>query len=625
MRIASSMYYKNVFGEKNAFLNEKLFNVNKQIASGLKIQYAHEDIRTFTETMRLDNEITTLGQVKNSTQNGVKMSDQADVILGEFEEGLNRAKTLILNAANDTNDEASLDAIAKELRRLEVHFKNLANSSINGKYLFSGSALTTKPIADDGSYMGNDGVLKAFTGSKTSQQYNITGKEIFFGEKSLVNREVSTNVVQNNLSLKYPDFTDPTVIGSTINLTSGDTIRDLMGDTDNAVDPGNPKHYFYVRGINSGGDSFQQKITMSDDDTVQDLLTQIGNLYGNTPNLNVVNVSMNSNGEIVIEDKISGSSKLDFHMVGATDFSGGAAANVTNIDDLGVGESSFDKIMLGTSVAANPNLYVKEFVKSSLTAADSVNAGNLVEGTLYDRVEFSKNGAKLSSSTPQIIKGTNEFATEGTKLSDVSTSGTLDGTSFVLEGVDTNGNAYSAQIDLATAGSTFTIGGNTYDIYNVDTPRAAVDADEMSYGQLMDVINMVTTGNLPTTAPGTSAEYDAAVASADLIGSTYLTYDGKIGFQEINTASTKAEIAIYDSNSGDFSTPASVMTFNTNNSLTTKDPKTDFFKTFDEIVTAVENYKLYPDDSSGSVKNMGISNAIGALDDLIEHVGRSHS
>ena len=542
-----------------------------------------------------------------------------------MEEGMNRARTLFISAANDTNDKTSLDAIAKELRSLETHFKNLANTSINGKYLFSGSALNTKPIADDGTYMGNDTVLKAFTGSNTSQQYNITGKELFFGEKNLAKREVTTNVVQNNLSMKYPDFTDPTVNGTVSNVDASSTIRDLMGDTDNVVDAGNPKHYFYVRGTNSGGNSFEQKITLSDDDKIDDLLTQIGNLYGNTPNLKVVNVSLNSNGGIVIEDKINGSSKLDFHIVGATDFSGGAAANVNNIDDLGDGENDFDKIMLGISTAVNPNLHVKEFIKSSLTPADSVAATNAIEGTIYDRAEFSKSGAKLSSSVSQIVKGTNEFATEATKISDVATTGSLNGISFELEGVDVNGNAYSAQIDLATAGSTFTIGGNTYTIYNVATPRAAVDADEMTYGQLMDVINMVVTDNLPASAPGTSAEYDAAAKAASLRGDTYLTYDGKIGFQEINVASTQAVIALYDSNSGDFSNPPSVMTFNANNSITVRDPKTDFFKTFDEMIKGIENYKLYPDSSSGDVRNIGIENAIAVLDDLEDHITRSHS
>ena len=103
MRVTSSMYYKSLYSQNNSQLNTKLFDVNKQIASGLSIQYAKDDISTFTETMRLDNEVTILGQVKQSTQSAYKISNQSDVILNEFEDNMNRMRTLLLQAANESN------------------------------------------------------------------------------------------------------------------------------------------------------------------------------------------------------------------------------------------------------------------------------------------------------------------------------------------------------------------------------------------------------------------------------------------------------------------------------------------------------------------------------------------
>ena len=622
MRVSTSMYYKTIYGQNNSLLSKQLFDVNKQIASGLKIQYAKDDISTFTETMRLDNEIVTLGQIKQSTESGFKLANQTDVILNEFETTLNRMRTLLVQAANGTNDAVSLDAIGQELRAVESHFKNLANSSVNGQYLFSGSAVDVKPISPDGTYNGNDALLSAFTGSRTSQQYNISGSELFLGEKELARREVTTNVVQWNLGQRYPDFTDTNVVGSEETVSVDSTIRDLMGDTDNNVDTVNAKHQFYIRGTKSDGVSFEKKVSMRDDQSVDNLLTQIGDLYGNTPDLKLVNVSLNQFGQIVIEDKVQGSSRLDFHMVGAVDFSGGTAADVTSIDDLDVGESNFDKIIFGTSSATNPDLHVKEFIKSSLDSASGV-ASN-IEGIVYDRTLFSQDGPNLSSSIPQIEKVTNKFATTSTKISDVATNGSLDGTTFKLDGADVNGTAFSVDIDFASTGSTFTVGANTYDIFDMGSPRSAVDADEMTYKQLMDVINMVVTNNLPATT-STEADYDKAVETSTSIGNTYLSYDGKINFQEVNTSDTKAQISLYDSNSGDFTKPSSVMTFNNNNAITVRDPKTDFFKMIDEMVSAVENHKAYPDASGGDVRNVGIENAITMMDDLQDHVFRSHA
>ena len=301
MRVTSSMYYESLYSTNNSNLQSELFDVNKQIASGLQIQYASDDIRVFSDTMRLDNEITTLGQIEQSTQSGYKLSNQTDVILNEFEDSMNRMRTLLVQAANETNSETSLDAIAQELRSIEDHLKNLSNTSINGQYLFSGSATDIKPISDDEEYMGNGVALSSFTGSGTDQQYNISGEELFLGEKDLVRRQVTTNVVNSNLLSDYPVGFESDKSGK---LSSSSTVRDLMGDTDAA--DATAKHHFYIQGTKSNGTSFKEEIVMKDDDSVDELMTQIGNAYGNTNALKVVNVSMNSNGQFVIEDKIQG-------------------------------------------------------------------------------------------------------------------------------------------------------------------------------------------------------------------------------------------------------------------------------------------------------------------------------
>lgn len=624
------MYYRNIFDQNNLQLNKKLFDVNKQIASGLKIQYAKDDVTVFTKTMRLDNEITTLLQIKQSTESGYKISNQSDVVLNEFETSMNRMRTLMLGAANGVNDETSINALAGELRGIEKNLKSLSNSSIDGKYLFSGSLVDTKPIADDGSYRGNDKAINSFGGSNVQERYNLPGSELFLGEESVVRREITTNVIQKNLSATYGDFTDPTIAGSgSSTLTGSNTIRDMMGDSDNNIDTVNAKHFFYVQGVKSDGSAVKQKIAMRDDQTVDELLTSVGKAFGNTTSLNLVNVSINGNGNIVVQDKQKGSSKLDFHMVAATDLSGGAAADVTDINSLDSGETSFEKIMEGTSSAANSNLYVREFVKSPFTPATGV-ASNIA-GLLYDNVDFEKSGSNLSSNVPQIIRGTNAFATDATKLSEVAdlsqgTADTLDGTQFVLSGKNVYGTAFNVQIDLSAAGSTFSLNGGTtnYSIFDVSTPRAAVAADDMTYKQLMDVMNMVATNNIPASTT-TDTDYDAAVSSAESAGRTYLSYDGKITFSDNTATQTKAQIALYDGNSSNFAQGASVMSFQANNSLTVKDPKTDFFKEINEMISAVENNKTYPDSDNGDMRNVGIENAIAMMDDLQNHVFRAHA
>ena len=82
---------------------------------------------------------------------------------------------------------------------------------------------------------------------------------------------------------------------------------------------------------------------------------------------------------------------------------------------------------------------------------------------------------------------------------------------------------------------------------------------------------------------------------------------------------------MHDVNSGDFDTDPAVMTFNSNNAIQVKDPKTDFFKTLDDAIKAVEEHKLYPDASKGDERNVGIQNAIAMIDDLETHTTKEHT
>ncbi|WP_373071050.1 flagellar biosynthesis protein FlgL [Sulfurimonas sp.] len=635
MRISSSMYYKSLYSKNNSNLQNKLFDVNKQIASGLSIQYAHNDVRKFAETMRLDNEIEGLGQIIQSTESGFKMANQTDQVLNEFTTTMDRMRVLMINAANGIHSDGSLDAIADELRVVEEHFKNLANTSINGQYLFSGSAVDVRPISPDGTYMGNGGSMASFTGSKTEQQYNISGEELFLGEKALVRRRVTTNVINENLVQSFPPGNTEVTEGT--HITPDNSIRQLMGDTDGAN--ANLKHHFYIRGVKSDGTAFNKEILMSDTDTVQDLMDQIGNAYGNTNALTVVDISMNLNGQIVIEDKRQGSSKLEFHMVGATDFdeagpdfadindAAAYGANVGQIDNLDGGETIFNNFVIG---ATPPGLFVKEFVKSDYNTVSGLNVSALA----YDRTYFEKDAANIKGTIPQIIRDGNGFATESTKLSEVAdltqgTAGTLDGTQLSMVGVDVNGAALNVQIDLNTAGSTFSLDGGitNYDIFDMDPAgRKAVPADEMTYQQLLDVINMVTSGQIPATT-NVDTDYDTAIESSNLVSSIHMDYDGKISYQQLNVSNTLTEISLFDSNSGDFSVGAdsSVMSFNSNNAVEVRDPKTDFFKVLDTMITAVEDHKLYADASIGTTRSVGIEDAIAMIDDLQDHVLRSHA
>jgi flagellar hook-associated protein 3 FlgL len=638
MRVTSSSYYNNVYGENNK-LNQQLFDVNKQISSTQKIQYSYENPNIFIDTLRLDDEITTLTQSQSSAQIALKMSTQTDTTIGDFVKNLDNMKMKLVNAASQTNSDASLKAIAKELRGIQSNLMTLANTSSNGQYLFSGTAISQKPIDQNGVYQGNDKDLEAFLGSGVKQKFNISGTQLFLGNESNINRTVSTNISQLNLTELYPDImkssATPRSDKKDVYVTADNTIRDLMGvtdtDTSNNTDR---KAYFYIQGTRTNGETFKQKIDIKMDASINDLLLKVSDSF--SPNQ--VDVTLNKEGQIEIVDKNSGSSKLDFHIVGATDFGSDGIdnADTTNLSTLQSGTTNFEDVLSGTN-----SLYIKEFVKSGLAPADSTAK---IQGLVYDQANFSQDGAKLISNVSQIINTTNEFATESTKLEDVSGSNNMSGRVMGLKGKDVDGNLYDISIRLGSP-STFTNNlsvptPTTYNIYgvkfndlNTNTIKEAGEgipsnANEVTYRQLMDVVNMAITGNLPATDStiNNPADYDQAIQKSNYEGKVSLTSDGKIVFEDLQHSTTNAELSLSDTTSNSFFPPlvmGNALNFQTNSALTLRDPKTNFFDEIEQIIQSVETGSLYSNgNNTKNPFNIGIKNSIQMVDDLSTHIGR---
>lgn len=768
MRATLSGYYRNLQFDQTKVAKE-LFDVTKQISSGQKIQYAHESPTTFVDTVRLDNEITTLTQVKNNTQSALQVSTNTDTTMNEMTKILDTMKVKLINAANETNTQESLNSIAAELRGLESNLIQLANTSINGNYIFSGSDIKTKPIDANGVYQGNAEDMTTFIGSGVEQTFNINGQDLFLGEENSIQRKITLNVPLVNQTKLYPDvMIDPNIPRSTAEeeyITGRHTIRDLMGDTDEIVNDLDPQHHFYIQGTNHEGISFKETISMRDDETIDGLLSRIGQAFGNLSNSQLVNVTLNKNGQIEIEDNRPGSSKLDFHMVAnshikipldpSTDANGAALdleelntnnthvksfiksdftefvsnigqrqdiydadnfelsgdfltqdgqkatgatllSDVLRSDVLSISFGGVDSTTPAPGVPVAPAFYnitptstMQDLVNAidatydanpvgtgdisvsikdgkisfsrvnqtspdidiqleSHNVANGVfgNAATLVDGlpsdasVAFDESQFIKEANKLLGNVSQIVKSDNTYATLGTKLYDVASGTDLNGQVLSFEGIDVNGTAFQATINLSTAGSSFTYNGaGPYAIFNMGNqgpvtaanPQFAVPANDMTYKQLTDVMNMVITGNVPASlanvngATGVADDYNAAVTNAEQIAVTNLSHDGKIVFEQRGTTLTQATFSLSDANASDLTANASVLTFQSNNALEISDPKTNFFKQIDEIISSIEAGRIRADGTLDDPRNVGVQNSIQAIDDLSDHIYNQHS
>jgi len=575
MRITNQLMYNN-FNTDYSRDSNLMKKLTSQISSGHKIQNSFDNTSVYIDSSRLEYEKTSLAQIKSSSQSAQTFANNSDTVLNEFTNSLIKFKTKLIQAANGTHNITSLNAIADNLEAIKSNLMDLSNSSINGKFLFSGTAFSTKPIDSNGNYQGNAQEIKATTGAQSSLPYNIDGESLFLGSDNDYKKILSTNVKM------YSDNNHQNI------LKSSDKIENLMesngGGTSASTDA-----YFYIQAKNSDGSSFKKKISVNVNDTIQTLLDNIKSSF--TPSSDV-NATLNNYGQIEITDEINGNKSLDFSMVGSYD-------NKNSVDNL-------------TNIVS--------FVNSGYTQSAGTS-----EAVSFDRNYFSVNGSKLSSNVSQIDKTTNDFAIAKTKLVNAAGASSLDGKTLNLKYNDINGTSKTATIDLKSTtngGSTFTANGNTYNIYDANGNKT--DGNDMTYQQLNDVVGMIISDNLPAT--NDKAGYDNAVINSKKSINVSLNNKGEMQIQDKSNPSTKIKFSMYDSTSSDFSsTTGNSLSFMSNNAIALDKPSIDFFKDMDQMISAVREGKFSMDSTSGDKRNPGMENSIKRVSHLLDHVLKLHS
>ena len=430
MRVTQFTQYNNFVLNQQRTLNE-LNDVQMQISTGVKIQNMYDDPIVYTKYLKLNEEMNSFTQIKSSAFFAETFANETDTVLNDFVSTLGSFKTNLLKAANDTNDETSREAIVSELEGELAHLKDLANTSIDGKYLFSGSMFNTKPIDDNFEYQGNADKVKAFLGAGVEREYNIDGASLFLGRDNDYVKHISTNVIQYDKMKSNPEFVvrgsdgklyidkhisehgkNPDSEDNPINepITGESQIRMLTGVEDNydtLTDTySDGTSYFYIKGKKPNGeliDVTNPPLELKNSQSVNELLEKIGELYGNTSTTKVVDVSLNDMGEIQIKDIQTGKMITDFYMV-ASDKDEASIDNLVKNGDYIVEfqKSDFNTIKNQSTISANNGYFDNKIFKfGSVFKTIDTKRDALLQDTLYN--VLGEKGVRDSDGTIQTL------------------------------------------------------------------------------------------------------------------------------------------------------------------------------------------------------------------------------
>ena len=123
-------------------ITKDMSRINDQISSGQQMSKISEEPVNLVSALRFRSSIIELDQYAENIQNGNTIITAAESALTEMKEISLRAKTLAIQATDPAYGTANREAIAAEVKNLFEQSVYLANTQINGKYIFGGFRTT---------------------------------------------------------------------------------------------------------------------------------------------------------------------------------------------------------------------------------------------------------------------------------------------------------------------------------------------------------------------------------------------------------------------------------------------------------------------------------------------------
>lgn len=677
MRITNKLNTYNSINQVQTGM-KNLYKSYNQLSSGLQIQNSYEGAGMYITNARLEYEYATLSQIEDASKLADELMKNTDSTMSEMEKLLTQFKVKVTEAANATQTPTSREVIAKELETIRQQIVDLANTSVNGQFLFSGSLTNTKPFDYSGNYYGDDKRLNIVTGDGVKNAYNIPGYDLFYKADNDFKKQITTNVsftdnrfdlVQNKDKTRYLEGKDK--ISYLIGLNYVKDNKNGGGldyDKDFEQQPMNfPPTALYVQGVKPDGTSFKSAVLIKPEDTIDGMLKTIGALYGNTETSKVVDVSINKSGQIQITDLKQGNTVLDFHAVAytpqfqtrddlknATEAMAGAQNPPTNGEQLT--NQVLQQVLNGNNITNlnnqpvqitignrqySLNLHQTDFIFSKMT--DTGN--NAANGADYDNVYFETKDNKVIGNVSQVLKDGGAYATDSTKLSEVAT-GNLANTTLNLKVSSRAGRTYDVTINLRDSQVSYQNGNPpqniTFPIMHTDPTTlnsgVVTPTNEITYRQLNDIIGLFADDRQPTaTITPNNNQIDTngyntlsqAFATSRVSVNVDMDYKGRITVTDRLSAGTKIKIALTDSQSGVFpnnltttaqTTTGSALSFSANNALIIDEPHNDLINDLETMIQAVRHNYLRADSTGEYPRNTGMQGALERLDHLNEHI-----
>jgi flagellar hook-associated protein 3 FlgL len=178
-RITNSMVSRQVLSDIQD-VSSKLIATQKKLSSGKEINKPSDDPYATSRALSLSGSLEQIQQYERNVNEASSWTSTTNTALMSINDVAQRARTLLVQAGNDTYDQTSRNAVADEIDQLIDTMKGDANAQVAGTYVMSGTKSDTAPYTVSGpdTYNGNAGAVYRQIGPGVAVQINTIGSQV---------------------------------------------------------------------------------------------------------------------------------------------------------------------------------------------------------------------------------------------------------------------------------------------------------------------------------------------------------------------------------------------------------------------------------------------------------------
>ncbi len=226
-------------------LNKRNEKVTYQMSSGEALQNGSDNSQQYNKILSINNNVSTYNSILERIQSSSSYNTTSDTTVSNMKTSMESIISLVQKAITDTTTSDTIESIANEIETEADTIFSLANTKVDGQYIFSGKSSDVQPFVKDAttgqiSYVGSNDNKKVNVETNKYVSQGVTGSELLYYTDEATSTHVSIfddlNEIANALKLQDSS-------GNTITQDEADTIlSDALDKLNSAYDSINIAH-----------------------------------------------------------------------------------------------------------------------------------------------------------------------------------------------------------------------------------------------------------------------------------------------------------------------------------------------------------------------------------------------